>query len=70
MVNEKEGMVDLNAKCAVITGGAMGIGFATAKRFVAGDCLVNLGVLNGPALEEAKSTVQKMGGRSSPISAT
>jgi NAD(P)-dependent dehydrogenase (short-subunit alcohol dehydrogenase family) len=56
-------MVDLKSKCAVITGGAIGIGFATAKRLVAEGCLVTLWDLNGSALEEAKGTLEKMGGK-------
>lgn len=56
-------MVDLKSKCAVITGGAMGIGFATAKRLIAEGCQVTLWDLNGPALEEAKKTLETAGGR-------
>ncbi len=56
-------MVDLKSKCAVITGGAIGIGFATAKRLVAEGCQVTLWDLNGQALEEAKGTLEKMGGK-------
>lgn len=55
--------MDLKSKCAVITGGAIGIGFATAKRLVAEGCLVTLWDLDGPALEEAKDTLEKMGGK-------
>ncbi len=56
-------MVDLRSKCAVITGGAMGIGFATARRLTAEGCLVTLWDLNGPALEDAKGRLQDMGGK-------
>ncbi len=55
--------MDLKSKCAVITGGAMGIGFATAQRLIAEGCQVTLWDLNGPALEEAKGTLEKMGGK-------
>jgi 3-oxoacyl-[acyl-carrier protein] reductase len=43
----------LEGKVAVITGGASGIGLATARRFVAEGARVMLGDLNGDALEKA-----------------
>jgi len=55
--------LDLKSKCAVITGGAMGIGFATAKRLIAEGCQVTLWDLNGSALEDAKKSLEKSGGR-------
>ena len=60
---KRRGIVDLKSKCAVITGGAMGIGFATAKRLIAEGCQVTLWDLNGSALEDAKKSLEKSGGR-------
>ncbi len=45
--------VPLSGAHAVITGGAQGIGFATAKRLVAQSCSVTLWDLDANALEEA-----------------
>jgi all-trans-retinol dehydrogenase (NAD+) len=60
---KRRSIVNLKSKCAVITGGAMGIGLATAKRLVAEGCQVTLWDLNGPALEDAKKSLEKTGGR-------
>ena len=43
----------LDGKVAVITGGASGIGLATARRFVAEGARVMLGDLNGDTLDQA-----------------
>ncbi|MCX5834554.1 MAG: SDR family NAD(P)-dependent oxidoreductase [Deltaproteobacteria bacterium] len=55
--------MDLKSKCAVVTGGAMGIGLATAKRLIAEGCQVTLWDLNGPALEDAKKALENLGGQ-------
>ena len=55
--------MDLKSKCAVVTGGAMGIGLATAKRLIAEGCQVTLWDLNGLALEDAKKALENMGGQ-------
>lgn len=51
--------MNLNGKCAVVTGGAMGIGLATAKRLLKEGCRVTVWDLNEKALcsadEELKS---------------
>jgi 3-oxoacyl-[acyl-carrier protein] reductase len=49
----------LDERTAVVTGGAQGIGFAIAERFVAEGARVVLGDLDSAATEEA---VQKLGG--------
>ncbi|NUN08461.1 MAG: SDR family NAD(P)-dependent oxidoreductase [Ignavibacteriaceae bacterium] len=51
----------LNDKRAVITGGAMGIGFATAKRLLAEGCTVTIWDINGNALAEAHEELKKSG---------
>lgn len=53
--------MNLRGKCAVITGGAMGIGFATAKRLVKEGCTVTLWDINETALCAAKEELQKSG---------
>ncbi|MCT8989766.1 SDR family oxidoreductase [Chelativorans sp. SCAU2101] len=46
--------IDLEGQIAVVTGGAQGIGFAIAKRFIASGARVSLWDRDGPLLEEAK----------------
>lgn len=53
--------MNLNSKCAVITGGAMGIGFATAKRLLNEDCIVTIWDLNLEMLSKAKDELSKFG---------
>ena len=52
-------MALLDGRVAVITGGAQGLGFAIAERFVAEGARVVLGDLN---LEATKAAVEKLGG--------
>lgn len=53
----------LASKCAVVTGGAMGIGLAAARRLVKEGCTVTLWDIQPEALEEAKKTLEGPGGR-------
>lgn len=55
--------MDLKTKCAVVTGGAMGIGLATAKRLIKEGCSVTIWDIHPAALEAAGKTLQAMGGR-------
>ncbi len=55
--------MDLRSKGAVVTGGAMGIGLATAKRLVREGCAVTLWDLQPKALEEAKTLLAGLRGR-------
>lgn len=48
-------------KTAVVTGGAMGIGLATARRLVAEGCTVTLWDLNRKALKEARTELASHG---------
>jgi 3-oxoacyl-[acyl-carrier protein] reductase len=49
--------IDLEGQHAVITGGAQGLGFATAKRIAASGASVTLWDADGPLLETAKATL-------------
>lgn len=51
----------LKDKRAVITGGAMGIGFATVKRLLAEGCIVTIWDVNDKALAEAHEELKKSG---------
>jgi all-trans-retinol dehydrogenase (NAD+) len=55
--------MDLSGKIAVITGGAMGIGLATARRLVGAECAVAIWDINAAALESACTELRGMGGR-------
>jgi all-trans-retinol dehydrogenase (NAD+) len=59
----KGGTMNLESKCAVITGGAMGIGFATAQRLLHERCLVTLWDINEKALNDAKVQLENTGGK-------
>jgi all-trans-retinol dehydrogenase (NAD+) len=52
----------LNGKTAVVTGGAMGIGLATARRLVREQCIVTLWDLNESALQTAAAALRSEGG--------
>jgi all-trans-retinol dehydrogenase (NAD+) len=54
--------MNLNGKTAVVTGGAMGIGLATARRLVREHCVVTLWDLNETALREAAAALRSEGG--------
>ena len=56
-------MKDLNGKKAVVTGGAMGIGFDTCLRLVKEGCSVTIWDLNEKALSEAKDKLEAAGGQ-------
>jgi len=49
----------LAGKCAVVTGGAMGIGLATVKRLLEAGCRVTIWDLNEKALNDTASTLIK-----------
>jgi NAD(P)-dependent dehydrogenase (short-subunit alcohol dehydrogenase family) len=53
----------LDGKVAVITGGALGIGRATARLFAAEGALVALGDVDGAAAEKAAREIREHGGR-------
>lgn len=54
--------MDINGKHAVVTGGAMGIGLAVARRLVAKGCAVTLWDIDGNALAEAKNELARTPG--------
>jgi all-trans-retinol dehydrogenase (NAD+) len=49
--------MELTGKCAVVTGGAMGIGLATSKRLLEAGCRVTIWDLNENALKEAAAAL-------------
>jgi all-trans-retinol dehydrogenase (NAD+) len=53
--------MNLNGKRAVVTGGAMGIGFATCRRLLREGCAVTIWDLNREALEEARRLLGQQG---------
>lgn len=55
--------MELKYKTAIITGGAMGIGFATAKRLVKENCTVTIWDINEEALKQAKAELEKINGK-------
>jgi NAD(P)-dependent dehydrogenase (short-subunit alcohol dehydrogenase family) len=61
--NRIEGVMDLDEKCAVVTGAAMGIGYATVKRLLAEGCTVTIWDLNETALQKALKSLQAAPGR-------
>jgi all-trans-retinol dehydrogenase (NAD+) len=54
-------MKDLNGKKALVTGGAMGIGFATGKRLLGEGCEVTIWDMNAQALEQARKELSSHG---------
>ncbi len=52
---------DLNGRAAIITGGAKGIGYATAERFLASGAAVSLWDFDREALEKAAETLSGKG---------
>jgi all-trans-retinol dehydrogenase (NAD+) len=55
--------MELSDKTAVITGGAMGIGLATARRLVRAECAVAIWDVNSAALDNACAELRGMGGK-------
>ena len=53
--------IDLNARVAVITGGAQGIGYATAERMLSSGASVVLWDMDAPLLGSAKESLGKLG---------
>ncbi len=54
--------MDIRGKKAVVTGGAMGIGFATCRRLIMDGCDVTLWDMNENALKDAKADLERIGG--------
>ena len=54
--------MNIHGKNAVVTGGAMGIGLATAKRLTSAGCRVALWDIRADALSQAKGELQRDGG--------
>lgn len=55
--------MDLRGKTAIVTGGAMGIGFATAKLLVKEGCVVTIWDINQLELENSKKELELLGGK-------
>ncbi len=55
-------MMDIRGKKAVVTGGAMGIGFATCRRLLMDGCDVTIWDMNEAALKDAKANFERLGG--------
>ena len=53
--------MELKDKCAIVTGGAMGIGLATSKRLLMEGAVVTLWDLNKIALKQAKEELSHLG---------
>jgi len=53
--------IDLAGRCAIVTGGARGIGFATSQRFLQSGASVALWDVDGPALEVAAGKLASHG---------
>ena len=51
--------MELNGKGAIVTGGAMGIGFATCKRLLQEGAIVTIWDLNQSALKQAKKELTR-----------
>lgn len=54
--------MELKGKCAIVTGGAMGIGLATTKRLLNAGCKVTIWDLNELALTQAKLELNNYSG--------
>jgi len=58
---EKESVVkDLRGKKAIVTGGAMGFGFATCKRLLQEGCDITIWDMNEAAMAEARDELERM----------
>ena len=55
--------MDLSGKRAIVTGGAMGIGYATVKILIKEKCIVTIWDINGKELKRAKSELESLGGK-------
>jgi len=53
--------MELKNSCAIVTGGAMGIGFATSKRLLQEGAVVTIWDLNEAALKQAKKELSVLG---------
>jgi 3-oxoacyl-[acyl-carrier protein] reductase len=53
--------IDLKGRTAVVTGGAKGIGYSTAERFLASGAAVSLWDLDGARLAEAEAALAGKG---------
>ncbi len=55
--------MELKGKTAIVTGGAMGIGFATAKLLVKEGCILTIWDINQLELENSKKELDLLGGK-------
>ena len=53
--------MDLQDKCAIVTGGAMGIGLATCKRLLGEGVKVTIWDIDQAALKASKKELAKLG---------
>jgi NAD(P)-dependent dehydrogenase (short-subunit alcohol dehydrogenase family) len=53
--------MELKDKCAIVTGGAMGIGFATSRRLLMEGAVVTIWDLNRAALKQTKEELSAIG---------
>jgi all-trans-retinol dehydrogenase (NAD+) len=59
--NKRNSSMELQNKCAIVTGGALGIGLATCKRLLAEGVKVTIWDINQAAFKTAKKELAKLG---------
>lgn len=55
--------MELKGKCAIVTGGAMGIGFATSKLLVKEGCVLTIWDINQNEMNNVKKELEHLGGK-------